>query len=186
MLFFVDQLHEPSVLRSPWPFSSEMCHKLALICLFVIALAVLCVAPPVRKDKKKADTETEGKGDPEYARYLKQVIEILENDDDYVKKLLNASEEELRTGQVADDLDLVKHDVRTKLDELKRQEIERQRAIRRQMNDHINGLKEREYWNPLFDDENPNFFGPEDFKKLLWKVRLNFVKDRISSFRKSS
>lgn len=74
------------------------------------------------------------------------------------------------TGQVADDLDLVKHDVRTKLDELKRQEVERQRMLRRQMNDHLNGLKERESWNPLFDDENPNFFGPEDFKKLLWKV----------------
>lgn len=147
-----------------------MWHKPALLCVCVIGLAVLCVAPPVRKDKKKADTETEAKGDPEYARYLKQVIEILENDDDYVKKLLNASEEELRTGQVADDLDLVKHDVRTKLDELKRQEVERQRMLRRQMNDHINGLKEREYWNPLFDDENPNFFGPEDFKKLLWKV----------------
>lgn len=137
----------------------------------MIAFAVLCVAPPVRKDRKKADNvnESEGKGDPEYARYLKQVIEILENDDDYVKRLLNASEEELRTGRVADDLDLVKHDVRTKLDELKRQEVERQRMLRRQMNDHLNGLKEREYWNPLFDDDNPNFFGPEDFKKLLWK-----------------
>jgi len=41
------------------------------------------------------------------------------------------------------------------------------------MNDHLNGLKEREYWNPLFDDDNPNFFGPEDFKKLLRKVRLS-------------
>ena len=135
------------------------------------------MAPPVRKDKKKA--EAEGKGDPEYARYLKQVIEILENDDDYVKKLLNASEDELRTGQVADDLDLVKHDVRTKLDELKRQEIERQRMIRRQMNDHINGLKEREYWNPLFDDDNPNFFGPDDFKKLLWKVGIGISFARV-------
>lgn len=145
------------------------------------------MAPPVRKDRKKKD-KAERRGDPEYARYLKQVIEILENDDDYVKKLLNASEEELRTGQVADDLDLVKHDVRTKLDELKRQEIERQRMIRRQMNDHINGLKEREYWNPVFDDENPNFFGPEDFKKLLWKVGLDLnkrIKLYVSLFRKS-
>ena len=148
-----------------------MWRKPVIVCCFLIGLAILCVAPPVKKEKRvKAETEGEEKGDPEYARYLKQVIEILENDDDYVKKLLNASEEELRTGQVADDLDLVKHDVRTKLDELKRQEVERQRMIRRQMNDHLNGLKEREYWNPLFDDENPNFFGPEDFKKLLWKV----------------
>ncbi|XP_068760901.1 nucleobindin-2-like [Montipora capricornis] len=146
-----------------------MWQKPALVCVFLVGLAVLCVAPPVRKDKKSDSKTDEGKGDPEYARYLKQVIEILENDDDYVKKLLNASEDELRTGKVAEDLDLVKHDVRTKLDELKRQEVERQRMIRRQMNDHLNGLKEREYWNPLFDDENPNFFGPEDFKKLLWK-----------------
>ncbi|KAK2569203.1 Nucleobindin-2 [Acropora cervicornis] len=146
-----------------------MWQKATLICVFLVGLAVLCVAPPVRKGDKSDSKTDDVKGDPEYARYLKQVIEILESDDDYVKKLLNASEEELRTGKVADDLDLVKHDVRTKLDELKRQEVERQRMIRRQMNDHLNGLKEREYWNPLFDDENPNFFGPEDFKKLLWK-----------------
>ena len=150
----------------------KMWHKATLICVFLVGLAVLCVAPPVRKGDKSDSKTDDVKGDPEYARYLKQVIEILESDDDYVKKLLNASEEELRTGKVADDLDLVKHDVRTKLDELKRQEVERQRMIRRQMNDHLNGLKEREYWNPLFDDENPNFFGPEDFKKLLWKVLI--------------
>lgn len=38
------------------------------------------------------------------------------------------------------------------------------------MNDYLNGLKEREFWNFLFDDENFNFFGFEDFKKFLWKV----------------
>lgn len=146
----------------------EMWRNLALICLVIVVLAVLCVAPPVPKENAKEDEEP--KGDPEYARYLKQVIEVLEEDDDYVQRLLNASEDELRTGKVAEDLDLVKHTVRTKLDELKRQEIERQRMIRRQMNDHLNGLKEREGWNPVFDDDNPNFFGPEDFKKLLKKV----------------
>jgi hypothetical protein len=97
-------------------------------------------------------------------------VQILEQDEDYVQKLMNASDEDLRSGKVADDIDLVKHDVRTKLDELKRQEIERQRMIRRQMNDHNNGIKEREHWNPVFDDDNPDFFGAEDFKKLLDKV----------------
>lgn len=47
------------------------------------------------------------------------MIEILENDDDYVKKLFNVFEEELRIGWVVDDLDFVKYDVRIKLDELK-------------------------------------------------------------------
>ena len=156
-----------------------MWQKSVVFWIFAIGFAVVCVAPPVRKGKKKDDSSE--MRHPEYARYLKQVIEILENDDGFVQKLLNASDEELSSGKVADELDLVKHDVRTKLDELKRQEVERQRMIRRQMNDHLNGLKEREYWNPLFDDENPNFFGPEDFKKLLWKVsiksELNFYCD---------
>lgn len=145
----------------------KMWRKLAVFGLVFACVVLLCCAPPVPKEKEK---EEEPKGDPEYARYLKQVIEVLEEDDDYVQRLLNASEDELRTGKVAEDLDLVKHSVRTKLDELKRQEVERQRMIRRQMNDHLNGLKEREGWNPVFDDENPDFFGPEDFKKLLKKV----------------
>ena len=150
-----------------YPF--EMWRSFALFSVVIGVFVMCCVAPPVPKENPTEKVEGT-KGDPEYARYLKQVVEILEEDDSYVQKLLNASEDELRTGKVADDLDFVKHTVRTKLDELKRQEIERQRMIRRQMNDHLNGLKEREGWNPIFDDENPDFFGPEDFKKLLIKV----------------
>lgn len=144
---------------------AEKSFILGLI-VFMIVLTC-CFAPPVQPKKK---VEKEDKDEPEYARYLRQVVEILEKDDDYVKKLMNASDEDLRSGKVAEDLDFVKHDVRTKLDELKRQEIERQRQIRRQMNDHQAGLTEREHWNPVFDDDNPDFFGPEDFKKLLAKV----------------
>ncbi|XP_031564940.1 nucleobindin-2-like [Actinia tenebrosa] len=133
----------------------------------ILLVITCCYAPPV--NKKKPSPEKEEEDLPEYARYLKQVVQILEQDEDYVQKLMNASDADLRSGKVADDLDLVKYDVRTKLDELKRQEIERQRMIRRQMNDHNSGLKEREHWNPVFDDDNPDFFGPEDFKKLLSK-----------------
>ena len=146
-----------------------MWPRASLFVLAFVLLVVACVAPPVQK--KKAEEKAK---DPEYARYLKQVIEILEEDDEYVQKLMNATEDELREGKVAEDIEFVKHGVRMKLDELKRQEIERQRMIRRQMNDHLNGIKEREAWNPLFDDENPNFFGAEDFKKLLNKVSYNF------------
>lgn len=139
-----------------------------LLTIFLVVLTC-CYAPPVqpKKEDKKPDEDL-----PEYARYLRQVVEILEKDEDYVKKLMNASDDDLRSGKVADDLDFVNHDVRTKLDELKRQEIERQRQIRRQMNDHQAGLKEREHWNPVFDDENPDFFTPEDFKRLLDKVSI--------------
>jgi len=142
-------------------------NAVLLLAIFLVVVTC-CYAPPVqpKKEEKKSTDEDL----PEYARYLRQVVEILEKDEDYVKKLMNASDDDLRSGKVADDLDFVKHDVRTKLDELKRQEIERQRQIRRQMNDHQAGFKEREHWNPVFDDENPDFFTPDDFKKLLDKV----------------
>lgn len=148
-------------------------NGVVLFVAIVLVLMTCCYAPPVvpKKEPKAPEEDL-----PEYARYLRQVVEILEKDEDYVKKLMNASDAELRSGKVADDLDLVNHDVRTKLDELKRQEIERQRQIRRQMNDHQAGLKEREHWNPVFDDDNPDFFGPEDFKKLLDKVCKLIIK----------
>lgn len=143
--------------------------SLFLSLIGIVLLVTCCYAPPVNKP---ATPEKQEEDLPEYARYLKQVVQILEQDEDYVQKLMNASDDDLRSGKVAEDIDLVKYDVRTKLDELKRQEIERQRMLRRQMNDHNNGIKEREHWNPVFDDDNPDFFGPEDFKKLLTKVSL--------------
>ena len=66
-------------------------------------------------------------------------------------------------------MDLVSHNVRTKLDELKRMEIEYQRRIRKQERDHLNGINERNFWNPVFD-ENSETFETEDLKKLLHKV----------------
>ncbi|KAK3700597.1 hypothetical protein QZH41_010512 [Actinostola sp. cb2023] len=146
-----------------------MGHKSMILGLVTfLVLMTCCYAPPVQREEKE-NAEQQKENLPEYARYLRQVVEILEKDDDYVKKLMNASDDDLRSGKVADGIDFVRHDVRTKLDELKRQEVERQRQIRRQMNDHEIGLKEREHWNPVFDDDNPDFFGPEDFKKLLDK-----------------
>lgn len=145
-------------------------EKSVILCVVTLmVILTCCYAPPVKE--KKAEEAKQDEQLPEYARYLRQVVQILEKDEDYVQKLMNASDDDLRSGKVADGIDFVRHDVRTKLDELKRQEIERQRQIRRQMNDHQNGLKEREHWNPVFDDDNPDFFTPEDFKKLLDKVR---------------
>ena len=98
-----------------------------------------------------------------------QVVEILEEDDEFKKKLHNASEDEIRSGAIADHIDLVSHKVRSKLDELKRMEIEFQKRLRRQERDHLNGINERNFWSPLFD-ENSDTFEQEDLKKLLHKV----------------
>lgn len=68
----------------------------------------------------------------EYERYLKEVVEALESDPEFRKKLNEASEDDVRSGNIAHELEFVNHKVRTKLDEIKREEIERLRALVKQ------------------------------------------------------
>lgn len=87
----------------------------------------------------------------EYERYLKEVVSALESDPDFRQKLDNASEIDVRvshilnvliksrntkkkncnlqSGKIAHELEYVNHHVRTKLDEIKRREIERLRLM---------------------------------------------------------
>jgi hypothetical protein len=141
---------------------------------FIVLLAVLFVAhcKPVQKPK---DTEENKKDDwrkeedPAYVKYLKQVIEILEEDENFSKRLENVTEEDIRSGKIAEEIDFASHHIRTRLDELKRKEIESQRQILRKQQDTRRGIH-REYWHPLNDRENPDTFEVEDLKKLLSKV----------------
>lgn len=103
-----------------------------------------------------------------------QVVEILEEDDEFKKKLHNATEDEIKSGVIADHLDLISHKVRTKLDELKRMEIEYQRRLRRQEKDHFNGVNERNFWSPVFD-ENRETFESDDLRRLLHKVKYELI-----------
>ena len=50
--------------------------------------------------------------DQEYFRYLTQVVSELEKDDDFKNVLHNATEEEIRTGKIAEKMELVGHHVR--------------------------------------------------------------------------
>ena len=131
----------------------------------------LLSAKPIKKEKKGESEELDPKKreEGEYLRYLGQVVEILEQDEDFKQKLHNATEDDIRSGQIADHIDLISHNVRSKLDELKRVEIEAQRRIHKQSRDKLNGINERNFWSPLFD-ENQDTFETEDLKKLLKKV----------------
>jgi len=134
------------------------------------------VAPPVEKEKKEfADSmrgNTEGLSheqaqDQEYFRYLTQIVGELEKDEKFKSKLNNASEEDIKSGKIADFFPEVDKTVRRKLDEIKRIEVEYQRDLLRQKKDHMSGI-ERNYWNPIHHD-NKNSFEMEDLKKLLSK-----------------
>ena len=60
----------------------------------------------------------------EYNKYLQEVVQILEGDPDFRKKLESAKVDEIRDGTIAKELEFINHNVRTKLDEAKRQELE--------------------------------------------------------------
>lgn len=65
----------------------------------------------------------------EYNKYLREIVNVLETDPEFKKIIENASADDIKSGKIAEHLDLVGHNVRTKLDELKRQEIERLRSL---------------------------------------------------------
>lgn len=73
----------------------------------------------------------------EYERYLKEVVEALESDGEFRTKLNEASEDDIRSGNIAHQLEFVNHQVRSKLDEIKREEIERLRGLIKQQVSHI-------------------------------------------------
>ena len=89
--------------------------------LILVLLVQLYVAPPVGKEEKQQKEDfmynTEGltkeqAQDQEYFRYLTQVVGELEKDEEFKKILNNASEEDIRSGKLAESFDLVKKGVR--------------------------------------------------------------------------
>ncbi|XP_061087695.1 nucleobindin-1 [Conger conger] len=108
-----------------------------------------------------------------YDRYLREVIEVLETDPHFREKLQSANTEDIKNGRLSKELDLVGHNVRTRLDELKRQEVSRLRMLLKakmdstnshnmQM-DHASLLKQFEHLDP----HNQNTFEAKDLELLI-------------------
>lgn len=77
-----------------------------------------------------------------YDRYLREVIEVLETDPHFREKLQTANTEDIKNGRLSKELDLVSHNVRTRLDELKRQEVSRLRMLLKAKLDSTNTQSE--------------------------------------------
>lgn len=82
-----------------------------LVAFILCGLVHQYVAPPVEKEKKEfADSmrgNTDGLSieqaqDQEYFRYLTQVVSELEKDERFKLKLNNASEDDIKSGKIAD------------------------------------------------------------------------------------
>ncbi|KAJ8347269.1 hypothetical protein SKAU_G00286700 [Synaphobranchus kaupii] len=123
--------------------------------------------PPQEKQEENLDTGLY------YDRYLREVIEVLETDPHFREKLQTANAEDIKNGRLGKELDLVGHHVRTRLDELKRQEVSRLRMLLKAkldstntetlQIDHASLLKQFEHLDP----HNQNTFEAKDLELLI-------------------
>ncbi|TMW47413.1 hypothetical protein DOY81_007511 [Sarcophaga bullata] len=152
-------------------------RKSFVILLFGSCLILSCALPvtKTKKDEKKEETSTPESPNVEtaleYERYLKEVVDALESDPEFRKKLDKAPEADIRSGKIAQELDYVNHHVRTKLDEIKRRELERLRSLAKKEFELENEI-DRDHLkiNQHLDHANEHTFEIEDLKKLIKKT----------------
>lgn len=142
--------------------------------LIITVIICQCIAPPVTQNKDNKDENNEevsGLEDyMEYHRYLKEVVNALESDPDFRKKLEKADENEIKSGKIAEQLEFVSHHVRTRLDEIKRVELERLKQLTEKKRQLLDNTDNEDPTHHHLDHSNPHTFEIEDLKKLIAKT----------------
>jgi len=138
----------------------------------IILVFIPCIlGPPVDKTPKKGPQQNETLEDwnlgLEYNKYLQEVVQILESDPDFRKKLENAKVEEIRDGTIAKELEFLNHGIRTKLDEVKRHEIERLRHLSQKQFELNSGLDRKHVKIPQHLELRHTSFEIADLQKLI-------------------
>ncbi|KAJ7998181.1 hypothetical protein DPEC_G00219930 [Dallia pectoralis] len=187
------RLDEKQLLKMFW--SKAYCHCAAV---FFLSLWFSVRAVPISVDKTKVEPPEEKLEAPQsvdtglhYDRYLREVIDFLEKDQHFREKLHNTDMEDIKLGKLAKELDFVGHNVRTKLDELKRQEVNRLRMLIKTKQDveggndinHMALLQQFEYMNHM----NPHTFEVEDLDKLIKSATSdleNYDKEHHEEFKR--
>uniref|UniRef100_A0A9L9PXW6 Nucleobindin-1 n=1 Tax=Homo sapiens TaxID=9606 RepID=A0A9L9PXW6_HUMAN len=148
---------------------------LLLPLLLLLLLRAVLAVPLERGAPNKEETPATESPDTGlyYHRYLQEVIDVLETDGHFREKLQAANAEDIKSGKLSRELDFVSHHVRTKLDELKRQEVSRLRMLlKAKMDaeqdpnvqvDHLNLLKQFEHLDP----QNQHTFEARDLELLI-------------------
>lgn len=170
-------------------------------CGLVLLSLWLCIqSVPISVDKTKEKPKEEELEPPQstdtglhYDRYLREVIEYLEKDPHFREKLKNANLDDIKQGKLSKELNFVQHNFRTKLDELKREEMNRLRMLIKakhdiqegnsQTVDHQALLKQFEHLNHL----NPHTFEVDDLDRLIRSATNdleNFDKERHDEFKR--
>lgn len=156
-------------------------HKLLLpLMVVLLAVEVLCLpvvtAPPKKEEKKEEEHAKDSNVEPlenviEYNKYLQEVVKVLESDPSFREKLDKAEESDIRTGKIAQELEYVNHNVRSRLDELKRIELQRLRELATRQFELTNEIDRNHMKiSEHVDHENQHTFEIEDLKKLILKT----------------
>lgn len=98
-------------------------NYLPFLCLLLTVQ--MCTGPPVphprrvqKPEPPKDRAATNEAQDQEYFRYLTQVVGELEKDEKFKEILNKTNEEDIKSGKLAEHIDMLDHNVRMKLDEV--------------------------------------------------------------------
>ncbi|KAM9301853.1 nucleobindin-2 [Gastrophryne carolinensis] len=167
--------------------------------LLLVSLLCSAGAVPIDTDKTKVKLEAKDEGQKpppsdtglHYNRYLHEVINVLETDPDFREKIQAADIEEIKSGRISRELDLVSHHIRTRLDELKRQEVARLRMLLKAKlsspeGANVDRVALLQKINHL-DHVNPDKFEPQDLDMLIRAATRdleNFDKEHHEDFKR--
>lgn len=155
---------------------SAWLHPASLLLIFTLVTAG---AVPIDTDKTKVNVEAAEEGQKTqssdtglyYDLYLREVVQVLETDEHFRKKIQAADIEDIKSGKISKELDLVSHHVRTKLDELKRKEVARLRMlIKAKLSSPEGASIDRRLLLQRFshlNHMNPESFEPKDLDLLI-------------------
>lgn len=110
----------------------------------------------------------------EYDGYLRQVVEVLESDEEFRKKLETANISDIKSGKIALHLELVNHSIRNRLDEIKRMEIRRLQELALARMKSMSGVGVNRMDIPShLDLKNPHSFEMKDLEQLIKKTTMD-------------
>ncbi|XP_050074201.1 nucleobindin-2 [Anopheles maculipalpis] len=160
---------------------------LVVLLVLVASMASTILGLPVVTQKPKAPEKEEKHEDSnvermeniiEYNKYLQEVVNVLESDPVFAEKLQKAAESDIRSGVIAQELEYVGHHVRSRLDELKRMELQRLKELATKQFELTNEI-DRDHLkiSEHVDHANPHTFEIDDLKKLILKTSQDLMEN---------
>jgi len=138
--------------------------------LLLVLVEGIVGPPPVKRPEGAGPAQNETKDwnlGLDYNKYLQEVVQVLESDPEFRKKLETAKVEEIRDGTIAKELEFLSHGVRTKLDEVKRGELERLRHLAQKQYEMNQGIDKKHMKIPKHVELKHPTFEVADLQKLI-------------------